>query len=276
MLAQLFDTACSVSPDVRRFLIRNWFQYLSTLDKEALMTFMNLGYAPLDTDEEQPIALKESDQVNRYCIQMYHRVAGAVDLSGRDVLEVGSGRGGGASYITRYLQPHFMTGVDISKKAVAFCNSYHCIENLRFIYGDAESLPFEDQSFDIIVNIESSYGYGHMTVFLSEVFRVLRPGGYFLFADYRNRDAVSLLRQQLRGSGLTIIKEACINANVLKALDLEHERKLKLIEQGVPKIMQGAFAYFAALRGSKMYQSLKSGDVDYRQFVLCKQETPAS
>src|ERR1700730_14739451 len=48
MLAQLFDTACMVSPTLRRFLIRTWFHYLSRSDKEVLMPFMNLGYASLD------------------------------------------------------------------------------------------------------------------------------------------------------------------------------------------------------------------------------------
>jgi hypothetical protein len=81
MLAQLFDSACSISPTMRRFLIRNWFQYLSTLDKEAQMTFMNLGYAPLDMEEE-PLSLLESDFPRRYWIQMYHHVASAIDLDG--------------------------------------------------------------------------------------------------------------------------------------------------------------------------------------------------
>ena len=36
--------------------------------------------------------------------QLYHYVAAAVDLDGEKVLEVGSGRGGGASYVARLLQ----------------------------------------------------------------------------------------------------------------------------------------------------------------------------
>ena len=35
--------------------------------------------------------------------QLYHYVAAAVDLDGKKVLEVGSGRGGGANYVTRVL-----------------------------------------------------------------------------------------------------------------------------------------------------------------------------
>jgi len=119
---------------------------------------MNLGYAPLDPDAER-ILLSDLDAINCHCIQMYHHVAGAIDLRGLDVLEVGSGRGGGASYIMRYLKPKSLTGIDISKKAVTFCNRHHRVEGLHFLHGDAEALPFDDNTFDAIVNIESSYGY---------------------------------------------------------------------------------------------------------------------
>lgn len=269
MLARLFDVACCVSPSIRRFLIRNWFQCLSRLDREALMTFMNLGYAPLETDAE-PVVLSEDDATNRYCIQMYHHVAGAIDLEGLEVLEVGSGRGGGASYIMRYLKPKSMTGVDISQKAVNFCNCYHCVEGLRFLQGDAERLPFDNNSFDAIVNIESSYGYGHIERFLQEVFRVLRSEGYFLFADYRNWQNVATLRKQILNAGFSIVKEERINAQVLKALDLDNVRKLQLIEQKVPERLKSSFFYFAAMRGSEMYKALSTDIVDYRSFVLVK------
>jgi SAM-dependent methyltransferase len=269
MLAQLFDTACLVSPGIRRFLIRNWFQSLSGLDKEALMTFMNLGYAPLDPDTEQ-IPLSELDAANYYCIQMYHHVVSTIALRGLDVLEVGSGRGGGASYIMRYLKPRSLTGVDISEKAVTFCNRYHRVEGLRFLSGDAEALPFDDHTFDAVVNIESSYGYGHIERFLGEVFRVLRPGGHFLFADYRTRENINTLRKQLLNAGFCMLKEEQITANVLKALDLDHERKLRLIEQKVPVLLRNVFCYFAAMQGSEMYQALSTGKVDYRSFILSK------
>ncbi len=270
MLAQLFDTACHLSPDIRRFLIRNWFQYLSALDKDAYMTCMNLGYVSLDPHTEK-ITLNDEDIHNHYCLQMYHHVVHTVNLEGLDVLEVGCGRGGGASYVKRYLKPRSLTGVDISKNAVTFCNNfYRHIEGMRFLQGDAENLPLADNSFDVIINIESSYGYGRMKHFLAEAVRVLRPGGYLLFADYRNGENIVTLQKAFLDAGLTILNNTCINANVLKALDLDHERKQQLIEQKVPPFLRKVFFYFAAQQGSEMYRSLKTGTVDYRSFVLSK------
>jgi hypothetical protein len=40
---------------------------------------MNYGYAPLE-DGEQPLVLETDDEVNRYAIQLYDRVARAVPL----------------------------------------------------------------------------------------------------------------------------------------------------------------------------------------------------
>jgi hypothetical protein len=57
---------------------------------------------------------------------------------------------------------------------------------------------------------------------------------------------------------------------VLKALDLDHERKQQLIEQKVPLFLRKIFFYFAAQQGSEMYRWLKTGTVDYRSFVLSK------
>ncbi len=47
---------------------------------------MNYGWASLDPSD-QALSLLPEDERNRYCIQLYHRVAGAIDLSGMDVLE---------------------------------------------------------------------------------------------------------------------------------------------------------------------------------------------
>ena len=56
--------------------------------------------------------------------------------------------------------------------------------------GDAQNLPFPDESFDAVINVEASHIYPNFERFLGEVARVLRPGGHFLYADFRNRDGI--------------------------------------------------------------------------------------
>ena len=47
--------------------------------------------------------------------------------------------------------------------------------------GDAQDLPFPDESFDAVINVEASHIYPNFERFLGEVARVLRPGGHFLY-----------------------------------------------------------------------------------------------
>jgi ubiquinone/menaquinone biosynthesis C-methylase UbiE len=56
---------------------------------------------------------------------------------------------------------------------------------LDFVRGDAQNLHFPDQSFDAVINVEASHIYPNLERFLGEVARVLRPGGHFLYADFR-------------------------------------------------------------------------------------------
>src|SRR6266481_4321017 len=161
MLTKIFEFAMRISPRLSRAMIRFWYQMLVVIDRQREITFMNYGYANLDPSANG-LALNEAERDNRYCIQLYHHVAAAVDLAAKDVVEVGSGRGGGASYIARYLKPQSMVGIDLSDKAVDFCNQNYAIEALSFRQGDAENLPLSNASVDAVVNLESSHCYGSM------------------------------------------------------------------------------------------------------------------
>jgi len=271
MLRRTFDVAARVSPKFRRLMMKSWYETLVVLDRERDITFMNYGYSGLDTSINQ-ISINDGEQANRYCMQLYHHVAAAIDLSGKDVVEVGSGRGGGASYVARYLRPRSMKGIDFSRKAIEFCRKYYSVDGLSFLQGDAENLPLANNSVDAIINLESSHCYGSMTKFLSEVYRVLRPDGHFLFSDHRDHDKLNLLREQLKDSGLRLVKETDITSNVVAALDLDNDRKQRMIAQKCPRILRREAEEFAAMKGSRAYRTFKSGYSRYLSFVLCKSE----
>ena len=192
------------------------------------------------------------------------------DLRNRDVLEVGCGRGGGASYIARYLHPKSMVGVDIAGSAIQFCRRAHRSEGLRFLKGDAENLPFADQSFDVVINIESSFCYGDMARFLSEVGRVLRPGGSFLLADLRLAHEVEGLLADLRASPLEILETKDITAEVGHALAFDHERRVKGMNGKIPFLLRGVVNTFAGVQGTRIPNLLSSGELVYLNVALRK------
>lgn len=269
MLGRTVGAIAGISPAIRRAVTRTWYQYLVGLDRDNDMLFMNYGYVDLDPSA-QPLALSARDERYRYCVQLYHHVAGAVDLRGLHVLEVGCGRGGGASYITRALKPRSMLGVDMASNAIAFCNRYHAVDGLSFAQGDAEALRLDDETFDAVVNVESSHCYGSMERFLGEVFRVLRPNGYFLYADFRPKNQIDVLQTQISKAGFEVLKRENIAPNVVKALELDSERKLELIRRKAPKLIHKQMELFAGIKGTPIFESFASGEREYLRFVLRK------
>jgi SAM-dependent methyltransferase len=268
-MMRTLDRVNRVIPGLGRLTVKLWYHYMTRLDRNADMIFMNYGFADLD-DQAVRVHLEPDDEKTRLGIQLYHHVAGSVDLRGKDVLEVGSGRGGGASYVARYLGPRSMMGVDVAEPATRFCCDFHAVANLRFRHGDAEALPFPDGSFDAIINVESSHCYPSMARFVGEVHRLLRPGGHFLIADRRTRTEIEKLRAQLTAGQFELERAINITPNILRALDLDEERKLALIYTHVPALARKAFKQFAATKGTSLYESFRTGSWEYWSFVLRK------
>lgn len=257
-----------LSPRFRRFFWRHSYQHLAQKYPANFWTFMNYGYAP--SDQASPLILQKQDEANRYFIGLYHYVASVIDLTHKNVLEVGSGRGGGASYVIRYLKPAQLIGIDISSEAVSFCRTQHAIPNLSFETGDAEALPFPDNHFDTVINIESSHCYGSLETFFQEVHRVLKPQGHFLFADFRNHNNITTMRNLLLKTGFSITQEEDITDPVIRALDLDNDHKQTLIHNvAEPKLVQ-AFEQFAGIRGTRPHTYFKNGTWQYVRFVLEK------
>jgi SAM-dependent methyltransferase len=269
MLTMLVARLVSIAyrmPPLKRLLWRSWYEYLASRYRDREWTFMNYGYRP--PRGTAPLALASQDEPDRSCIQLYHLVAGAVDLTGREVLEVGSGRGGGASFVARYLRPSRLVGVDVSPQAVAFCRARHAAPGLSFEIGNAEHLGFAANSFDAVLNVESSHCYGDLGAFVREVRRVLRPDGHFLYADFRSHAELDAWRAGLLAAGLRLVVEWDITPGVVAALDADDERKRGLIEARVDRLLVPTFGQFAALRGTVLYDKLRAGTVVYRAFVL--------
>jgi len=265
LIARLFSIVYRM-PQVKRLLWRSWYEFLARRYRDRQWTFMNYGYRP--AHGAAALALAPEDEPDRSCIQLYHLVASAVELTGREVLEVGSGRGGGASFVARYHRPSRVVGVDVSPRAVAFCRARHAVPGLSFEVGNAEHLGFAAASFDAILNVESSHCYGDVGAFVREVRRVLRPEGHFLYADFRPRDELDTWRAGLLAAGLRLVVERDITPGVVAALDADDERKRRLIAAQVERPLRRAFHRFAALRGTALYDELRCGTMVYCVFVL--------
>lgn len=239
----------------KEYLIRALYNYISSIDKKGRLTFLNYGYLP--------VTVKVPDAFNQARAQLYEEVASAVPLKGKAVLEVSSGRGGGAAYLMQAHQPASLIGVDISKNAVDFCTAQHRTPGLSFKVGNAEALPFSPGQFGAVVNIEASHNYGSIDAFVSEVQRVLKPGGHLLFADFRPSGKVADLKSRLVPHGMKLVLARDITTNVVAALDSESREIEAAVNDLSPRPFRGFFRTFAGVKGTGVYNALNSGALQY-------------
>lgn len=101
--------------------------------------------------------------------------------AGKRVLDVACGEGYGSRIMA--LTAQSVVGVDISPEAVAHARGRYGSDTLRFVEASAASLPLEDGSFDVVVSFETIEHHDQHEEMLSEIRRVLRPGGMLVISS---------------------------------------------------------------------------------------------
>lgn len=241
------------------------YAYLARHADDDLL-FMNWAY---EEDPPMAVPLEPRDEPHRYPIQLYHAVATQSDeLTGKRVLEVGCGQGGGASYLSRTFKPASYVGLDLNTAGIEFCRRRHHLPALEFIQGHAEHLPFPAESFDAVINVESSHFYPHFDRFLREVTRVLRPGGTFRYADVRQWYGCDQWEADLSAAGMRIVSGREINTEVLRGIELNTAQWQTVWDRLAPGFVR--FVGQSPTKGSPLYRDLESGKQSYRMYCLVK------
>jgi len=228
------------------------------------VVFFNFGY---EEDPPMGLPLSPSDEPNRYCIQLYHVTAAQVDLSGKKLLEVSCGAGGGASYMMRKLGPASCTGLDLNPASIDKCRQRHQLPGLDFVQGDAQKLTFPDQSFDAVINVEASHQYPDFLRFLAEVARVLRPGGHFLYADSRRAPVVAAWEAVLADAPLRKISERAIDKEANRGLAANTRRTQEKLGRRLPAFMNALIRYGV---GISDWELRRAGGFSYRVYHFVK------
>ena len=132
---QIYKNVCDRYPGFRKLSRKFMYSLFAYMVRANHWKFMNYGY-----DEPAGVwphpSLHEDDEDNRYSIQLYHHLAINVRIDKKRVLEVGCGRGGGASYLGRYFSPVKIVGLDYCGKAISFCKKNYKEKNLSFVRGE--------------------------------------------------------------------------------------------------------------------------------------------
>jgi ubiquinone/menaquinone biosynthesis C-methylase UbiE len=143
-------------------------------------------------------AMRRPDSLAPY-EQALDRVGGPV----RRALDVGTGTGAGALEIAKRFQDAEVVGVDVSQAMLE--EARRLAPGLQFVQGDASALPFGDAEFDVVA-------HANMIPFLDETARILRPGGWAVYAFSAGAEtpiyvAPKRLRRELERRGFTDFAE---------------------------------------------------------------------
>ncbi|WP_395392698.1 glycosyltransferase [Novosphingobium sp. BL-8A] len=117
-----------------------------------------------------------TESLGQTLMEHLHRALMARTLCrGKDVLDIASGEGYGSALISQVARS--VIGVDISEEAVAHATAAYGRENLSFKQGSAHAIPVADASVDVVISFETIEHFSGHETFLSEIRRVLKPGG---------------------------------------------------------------------------------------------------
>jgi len=113
-----------------------------------------------------------------------------IDWHGKDVLDLGCAGGFMAEAMAK--RGANVTGIDPARAAIAAARRHANAEGLQIGYdvGVGEALAYDDASFDAVVCVDVLEHVADLKQVLSEIARVLRPGGVFLF-DTINRNPIA-------------------------------------------------------------------------------------
>lgn len=187
-------------------------QNTSTLKKEVKEFWNKKSCGEIYAHGQSEKMFYASQSKSRYTLEPY-----IIDFAkfheghNKDILEIGVGMGSDHAEWAKY-KPKSLTGIDLTPRAIEHTKSRLSLFNLTsdLKVTDAESLPFPDNSFDLVY----SYGVLHHSPdtakAITEVFRVLRTGGIARIMVYH--------KYSLTGYMLWI-RYALLKCNFFKTLD---------------------------------------------------------
>lgn len=163
------------------------------------------------------------------------------------LLDAGCATGPMLSLLTEEYPDKEYVGLDLSPKMIEVAKTKN-LTNTRFIEGDCESMPFDDNSFDIIINSQSYHHYPNPQAFFKEVYRVLKPGGKLILRDNTASKAILYLMNTIgmkianmtghgdvKASSIEEVQEYCKIAG-LTVKEIKQDKKFRLHLVAIKKV----------------------------------------
>ena len=116
------------------------------------------------------------------------RVVGPHDLTGKSVLDIGCGAGGIDLALVQNHHAAYVCGLDVEDTVLTHARALVARAGLTGRIGLVKAapgpLPFPPETFDVVFSKDSIVHIPDKHALMAEVFRVLKPGGWFLASDW--------------------------------------------------------------------------------------------
>ena len=156
-------------------LRKNFDEVNALLGSDNYYNYLNHGYHPPYKN------LFDYHKIFKHQASLYLHLFDDIDTKNKSLLEVGCGRGGGISLLSKMFDFKNIEACDLSESNINHCQKH--ADGIKFKIADAENLDYEHDQFDIVINVESSCYYNDPELFFSKVQKILKPGGVFLYTD---------------------------------------------------------------------------------------------
>ena len=141
----------------------------------------------------------ELSQVPDFVAESFAGVANPWSLGriepGKHVLDIGSGAGMDSLIAALMVGPEgSVTGIDMTPEMIENARKGAAelgLNNVTFVEGEAETLPFDDSSFDVVISNGVIDLIPDKDAVFGEIYRVLAPGGRIQIADVTIQQPVS-------------------------------------------------------------------------------------
>lgn len=244
-------------------------------------------------DKDTKTFHKALENTNRYLLQIAD-----VKLNER-ILDAGCGVGGSCFFLAKERKAK-VTGISLSEKQIEFAKqkaiALHLTEFVDFKIEDYSNTSYKEKTFDLIWAIESITSAPDKANFSNEAYRILKPGGRLIIADYfrnngNNMDQSGLLEKWRKNwsmapfltldeykmlfekSGLIIAEEKDVTGLIFKTSKKMYQSSLL---GAIPSKIYNFFnnpSHFAKdhyKSGFYQYQALKRGLWNYHVLLFRK------
>ncbi|MGK0388310.1 MAG: tocopherol O-methyltransferase [Maribacter sp.] len=159
--------------------------------------------------------------------------ANALVKDGDKVLDAGCGLGGSTIWLARHFDVEAV-GISLPARQIVSCKERAASMELKgktdFVQADYTNTPFEDESFDVVWACESLCHAKNKVDFYKEAYRILKPGGRIVVAEYLRTE------RPLGEKDEILLKNKWLNNWAIDDIDTEKEHHGHLKSCGFQEI----------------------------------------